>query len=115
MKPFFYLLLLCFSSALLQGQDASVPPRAVVNADIVEMSRAGLAPSVLIAKIKSSECKFDTSPSALVELKEAGVADDVLMEMVRNPNGGAQPKIEPVAAPSSVVASRSTRGQRTSK
>lgn len=105
MKPSFYLLLLFFSPALLQGQDASLQPRPVVNSDIVEMSRAGLAPAVLIAKIKSSQCKFDTSPLALVVLKEAGVADDVLMEMVRNPSGGSQPKAEPVVAPSSVVAS----------
>lgn len=104
MKPLFYLLLLFFSSAWPQGQDASSAPRPVVNADIVEMSRAGLAPAVLIAKIKNSQCKFDTSPSALVDLKEAGVPDDVLMEMVRNPDGGAQRKTEPVLAPSPAVA-----------
>ena len=103
MKPLIYLLLLFFSSALLQGQDSSLTTRPIVNVDIVEMSRAGLAPAVLIAKIKTSQCKFDTSPSALVELKEAGVADDVLMEIVRNPNGGARPKVEPVAAPSPTV------------
>jgi hypothetical protein len=85
MKPLLYVLLLFISSAWLQSQDGSTSPRPVVNADIVEMSRAGLLPAVLIAKIKNSQCKFDTSPSALVELKEAGVADDVLMEMVRNP------------------------------
>ena len=103
MKPLFYLLLLFSLSAWFQGQDATTAPRPVVNADILEMSRAGLAPALLITKIKNSQCKFDTSPSALVELKEAGVADDVLLEMVRNPNGGAQPKAEPTVAPSLVV------------
>lgn len=96
MKPLFYLLILVISSLCLQSQDGSTSSRPVVNADIVEMSRAGLQPAVLIAKIKNSNCKFDTSPSALVELKEAGVADDVLMEMVRNPNGGVRLKPEPV-------------------
>lgn len=99
MKPLFYLLLF-ISSAWLQSQDPSTPPRPVVNADIVEMSRAGLLPAVVVAKIKSSQCKFDTSPSALVELKEGGVADDVLIEMVRNPNGAAPPKIEPIVSSS---------------
>jgi hypothetical protein len=107
MKPMFYLLLLFISSASLQNQDAATSPRPVVNADIVEMSRAGLLPAVIIAKIKSSVCKFDTSPAALVQLKEADVVDDVLMEMVRNPNGSAQPKVEPVVSPSPPVATAS--------
>ncbi len=109
MKPLFYLLLLVVSFPWLQNQDGPTSPRPIVNSDIVEMSRAGLQPAVLIAKIKNSDCKFDTSPSALVELKEAGVADDVLMEMVRNPNGGVRLKAEsapptnpPVATPNQV-------------
>lgn len=107
MKPLFYLLLLLISSLWLQSQDGSTSPRPIVNADIVEMSRAGLLPAVLIAKIKNSQCKFDTSPSALVALKEAGVADEVLMEIVRNPNGGAQPKVEPVLSSTPAVATAS--------
>ena len=57
------------------------------------MVKAGLTAELIIAKIKTSLCQFDTSPSALVSLKEAGVADAVLMEMVRNPHG-AQPIVE---------------------
>ena len=102
MKPLFYLLILVISSPYLQSQDGTTSPRPVVNADIIEMSRAGLAPAVLIAKIKNSKCKFDTSPSALVELKEAGVADEVLMEIVRNPNG-VEPKAEPLPSSSPPV------------
>jgi hypothetical protein len=40
MKPLFYILLLFFSSAWPQGQDASLAPRPVVNADIIEMGFA---------------------------------------------------------------------------
>ena len=86
MKPLFYLLLLFFSAAWPQGQDASSPPRPVVNADIVEMSRAGLAPAVLIAKIKNSQCKFDTSPSALVDQDNGRVLIDV-QQVVPLPEG----------------------------
>jgi hypothetical protein len=106
MKPLFYLLLLLVASPWLQGQEGTTQLRPIVNADIIEMSRAGLLPAVLIAKIKSSPCKFDTSPSALVELKEAGVADDILLEIVRNPNGGGQPKIQ--AVPSSTPVATTT-------
>jgi hypothetical protein len=97
MKVILFLILVLVVCVSVRAQDAASPLRAVVNADIVEMSRAGLLPSVIIAKIKNSECNFDTSPSALVELKEAGMADEILMEMVRNPRGGAQRKVE--AAP----------------
>ncbi|HEX5873557.1 MAG TPA: hypothetical protein VFY60_02850 [Pyrinomonadaceae bacterium] len=103
MKRLFCLLLLVVSVASVQGQDVSTS-RPIANADIVEMSRAGLLPAVLIAKIKSSECKFDTSPSALVALKEAGVADDVLMEMVRNSSGSVQPNVQPLPSSSPVAA-----------
>lgn len=103
MKPLFHLLLLVIFSLYLQSPDGSTSLRPVVNSDIIEMSRAGLQPIVLIAKIKNSKCRFDTSPSALVELKEAGVADDVLMEMVRNPNGGVSPSAEPLSSSNSSV------------
>lgn len=107
MKLLFYPLLLFTSSIWLQSQDGPAPPPPVVNSDIVEMTRAGLLPAVLITKIKNSHCKFDTSPSALVALREAGVADDVLMEMVRNPTGGEPPKVQPVPAPSPAFATTS--------
>jgi hypothetical protein len=99
MKLILFLFLLLTYAPSLRGQDGSSTTRPVLNADIIEMSRAGLLASVVIAKIKNSECKFDTSPSALVALKEAGVADEILLEMVRNPNGGAPSKVE--SAPSS--------------
>lgn len=104
MKPLFRLLLVFIFCSSLQAQDAFTTPRPVVNADIVEMSRAGLLPAVVIAKIKNSQCKFDTSPSALVDLKEAGVPNDVLVEMVRHPNGGFQFKVEPVPSSSPTAA-----------
>jgi len=48
-------LLLFFLSALLHGQDASLTTRSVVNADVVEMSRAELMAALLIAKNKNSQ------------------------------------------------------------
>jgi hypothetical protein len=51
------------------------------NDDIVQMVQAKLADQVIIAKIKSSQCKFDTSTDALIKLKIAGVSDAVLQAM----------------------------------
>lgn len=77
------------------------------------MSGAGLPTEVLIAKIKSSWCNFDTAPSALKSLKAAGVSDKVILAMVEAPVG--QPVSAPQAAatstgrePLNLVSSRST-------
>jgi len=89
------LILLITTALLARAQEV----RPIVNDDIVQLSRAGVMASVITEKIKTSPCKLDTSPSTLVALKAAGVADEVLMEMVRNPNGGVPPAPVPVSMP----------------
>lgn len=44
---------------------------------------AKLGEAFIIAKIKSSTCKFDTSTDALIELKQAGVSNDIIKAMVQ--------------------------------
>jgi hypothetical protein len=62
---------------------------ALTNKDVVEMMKAGLTADVIVAKIKSSETNFDTSPNALAELKAANVADNVILAMVKGPSPAA--------------------------
>jgi hypothetical protein len=86
----------------------SVPssPRTLSNNDISEMSGAGLPAEVLIAKIKSSACVFDTAPTSLKNLKASGVPDKVILAMVEAPMG--QPKaVAAVAVPTTPEASNS--------
>lgn len=66
-----------------QSQSAAT---ALTNKDVVEMLKSGLTAEIVIAKIKSSPTKFDTSPTALADLKTAGVPDAVIMAMVQGPN-----------------------------
>jgi hypothetical protein len=49
------------------------------------MLGAGLTAEIVIAKIKSSKCDFDTSPDALKGLKAASVPDGVILAMVEVP------------------------------
>lgn len=98
MKILATLVLFLSAATIVVAQEGS-PARPIVNDDIVQMSRAGLLPAVVIAKIRVSPCKFDTSPKLLVALKEAGVADEVLLEMVRNPNGAPPSVPPPVSKP----------------
>jgi hypothetical protein len=55
----------------------------LTNADVVGMVKAGLNVDIIIAKIKVTSCSFDTSPTTLKELKDAGVPDSVILAMVQ--------------------------------
>jgi hypothetical protein len=67
--------------SLFGSQEISI----LTNADIVSMVREKIPATVIIEKIKTSSCSFDTLPSALAELKNAGVADEVLIAMMKAP------------------------------
>jgi Protein of unknown function (DUF2846) len=64
-------------------------PAKLSNKDVVEMSKAGLSVEVIVAKIKTSQTEFDTSPAALQSLKSEGVADAVILAMVQSSGEGA--------------------------
>jgi hypothetical protein len=67
------------------ASQSSAVSRELTNEDVLSMVRAGLSPEVIVAKIGSSPCKFDTSPGALGDLKKAGTPDAVILAMVRAP------------------------------
>jgi hypothetical protein len=65
---------------------AAAPPGTLQNPDILKMVKAGLEDSVIIAKIKSSKCQFDTAPDTLIALKQGGVSSAVMRAMTQAPN-----------------------------
>ena len=64
-----------------QGQPGEAHDGALTNSDVVKMAKVKLADGIIVSKIKSSACNFDTSVDALVKLKEAGVSDAVIQAM----------------------------------
>jgi hypothetical protein len=52
------------------------------NQDVIKMVKAGLDDALIIAKIGSSKCQFDTSTDALIQLKQSGVSAAVLKAVV---------------------------------
>jgi len=52
------------------------------NADIITLTQKKLPKALIIQKIKTSPCKFDTSTDALVVLTNAGVSEDVILLMM---------------------------------
>lgn len=54
------------------------------NNDIVEMTRAGLPESVILTKIKGAEGRFDVSVASLIEMKKAGVGNEVINALLQS-------------------------------
>jgi hypothetical protein len=57
----------------------------IANADIVKLVQAKLSDAIIIAKIKSSLCRFDLSTDALIKLKDANISDSVIQAMTEAP------------------------------
>ena len=77
-------------TAVVVHQESTAPPisnnaRPLSNNDVLNMHKVGLPAEVLVAKIRSSLCDFDTSPAALGALKSAGIADSIILSMVEAP------------------------------
>ncbi|HEU4367947.1 MAG TPA: hypothetical protein VFV05_06945 [Methylomirabilota bacterium] len=62
---------------------ASVGAQEVLTNDgVLAMKKAGLSDAVILAKIRSSQSKFDVSTEALVRLKQAGLSDPIIEAML---------------------------------
>lgn len=64
-----------------QSASASSNASALRNEDVMKMAKAGLGDEIIIAKIKSSTCQFDTAPDTLIQLKQSGVSATILRAM----------------------------------
>lgn len=72
-------LALLFATLALGAQNKK---ETLTNTTIVSLHKAGLGKEVLITKIQASDCAFDVSTGGLVELKKAGVPDEVIAAML---------------------------------
>ena len=46
------------------------------------MSKSGLPAMIIRSKIKNSKSKFDTTTESLIQLAEAGVAEEIIAMMI---------------------------------
>jgi hypothetical protein len=67
-----------------------VPASVMTNEDVANLLKSGLGTEIVIAKINSSPCDFNTSTTALQELKANGLPDAVILAMVQAPKGLAR-------------------------
>jgi hypothetical protein len=62
-----------------QNPDTQKP---LTNADIVALVKAGVSEAAIVATISNSRRAFQTTPAALIELKQAGVSDRIIEAIV---------------------------------
>lgn len=83
------------------GADANgLAQNAITNAKVIEMVKAGLPESAIVASIRSNQAKFDLSANALIGLKQAGVSQTITNAMTQTetaggnvPNSGRPPTV----------------------
>jgi hypothetical protein len=64
--------------------DRSAPPEAgLTNADIVQMQKGGLSEEIILSKIATSTTNFDTGTQGLIQLRDAGVKNNIINAMVQ--------------------------------
>jgi hypothetical protein len=71
---------LLLSTLVLAQQDK----RPLTNEDVVKMVKAGLPEDTIVLVIQKSPNRFDTSPEALIALKESGATKRVLDAVVQS-------------------------------
>ncbi len=87
---------LLLAACLLVGSTASVSGQEVMtNETVIQMVKAGFSENVILAKMRSSQTKFDTRTEALIALKQAGVSEKVMSAII---SGGAPPASAPAAS-----------------
>jgi hypothetical protein len=104
----FMLVLAVVSLALLSATSLTAQ-EVLTNDSIVAMKKAGFSDSLILAKIRSSQTKFDTSTKGLISLKSAGLSDQVIEAMVgHSGSAGSPPAAAAPAAPAAAAASATT-------
>jgi hypothetical protein len=64
-----------------QPQDGRAQ-HTLTNADVLSMAKSGIGEQTILLAIQQGPTKFDTSPQALIDLKNAGLSDRVLNAML---------------------------------
>lgn len=89
---------------------ATVRAEAVTIRDIVELSRAGLAPEIIVALIEVDGSVFDLDAPQILDLQANGVSDPVVVAMIRT--GLVRMEQPPEAGDVRIAARTSEQGDR---
>lgn len=85
----------------------------LTNEDVGSLLKSGLSPEIVVAEVNASICDFNTSTTALQELKAAGVPDNVILAMVQAPKGAPRAATGQPSAQSTLVGNQTDSSYRT--
>lgn len=88
-----FLILVSISPTFSQNQR-----EILTNAKIIELVKLDLGESVIVEKIRRSECRCDTSTTELAKLKAAKVSDNIIMAMMNPSTGGYSESTPPAGS-----------------
>jgi len=82
------LTVVLLSAALILGSALPAFAQEVMNNDeVITLAKAGLNPTLIVGKIRTSKTNFDLSTDSLIKLKQSGVTDDVVAAMLEAKSG----------------------------
>ena len=76
-------------SADLETRAEATEANTLSNGDVVVLVELGLSEAIVVKKIQTSACRFDTSADGLVALTNAGVPEPIILAMMDARCGGA--------------------------
>lgn len=76
----------------------------MTNDDVIKLLKAGLSEETVLQAIQGAEPRFDTSPDGLVRLKQGGVSDKVIQQVMAKQSGAPAPALAPLPAQAPPVA-----------
>lgn len=86
-NKFILVCLLVFSFVLAADVNTLAQDEIMTNAEVINLSKAGLSKTIIVDKIRTSKSKFDLSTDALIKLKQAGISDDIVGAMLAAKTG----------------------------
>lgn len=92
-KSLLFVCLLVASTVVVSTADRTIQD-VLTNDAVIALVKAGLGPTTIIAKVRTSSSQFDVSIKGLIDLKAKGVPDDVIQAMVEKSSstpGGPAP------------------------
>lgn len=104
-----FVLSICLLFLLISAVLAQSSPKPLTNADITKMIVAGLPESTIVQVIHKGPTAFDTSPDALIVLKQQG-AGPKIMEAMLGINTTATEPVGTISQPVGTAALSSNKG-----
>lgn len=84
-----HILTICFLAMafLIASAMPAAAQETMNNDEVITLAKAGLNPTLIIGKIKTSKTNFDLSTDSLIKLKQAGVSDEIVGAMLEAKSG----------------------------